>query len=150
MLRALLALAKDEPKEMLRRSIEARQAAEAQAYASFHFYAMALEARARVDVGEHHTGILIATTALGAIEALQGSEYSLQIRAICCDVLERAGSPQAKDLRHRASLFAQRCADSIVDPHLWRTFMKRPPVRELLGDRPVPSRNAPKPLGAPR
>lgn len=136
MLRALVALAQDQPQEMLRRSIEARQAAEAQAYASFHFYAMALEARARVDVGEHHTGILIATTALGAIETLQGSEYSLQIRALCCDALERAGSPQAKDLRRRAALFARRCADNIVDPHLYRTYMKRPAVIELLGDSP--------------
>lgn len=147
MLRAILAFAQDQPHEMLRRSIEARQAAEAQAYASFHFYAMALEARARVDVGEHHTGILIATTALGAIEALQGSEYSLQIRALCCDALERAGSPQAKELRQRASLFAQHCADNIVDPHLYRTYMKRPAVIELLRDSPAQLNNRRQPPG---
>ena len=100
-----------------------------------------------MDVGEHHTGILIATTALGAIEALQGSEYSLQIRALCCAALERAGSPQAKELRQRASLFAQHCADNIVDPHLYRTYMKRPAVIELLRDSPAQLNNRRQPPG---
>lgn len=135
LLRALLAMAKGQPAEMLRRCIEARQAAESQAYASFHFYSMALEARARVDVGEHHTGILLATTALGAIEALQGSEYSLQIRALCCDALERAGSPQAKQMRERAGNLTRHYADRIVSPHLRSTFMQRAVVISLLDQR---------------
>lgn len=35
-------------------AFDARQIAEAQAYVAFHFYAMALEAAARVDLGEQH------------------------------------------------------------------------------------------------
>ncbi len=147
MLRALVALAQDQPEESLRRSIEARQAAEAQAYASFHFYAMAIEARARVDVGEQHTGILIATTALGAVDALQGTEYSLQSRALCCDALERAGSPQAKELRNRSRAVAERCAARIVDPQLKQAFMRRPHVAALLGKSASEPGASPQPPG---
>ena len=47
---------------------------------AFHFYAMAIEAAARVDAGEMHAATLLATTALGAVETLQGCEYGLEIR----------------------------------------------------------------------
>ena len=40
---------------------------------AFHFYAMAIEAAARVDLGEMHAATLVATTALGAVENLQGA-----------------------------------------------------------------------------
>lgn len=133
LLRALLARARGDHQEAVARAVEARQAAESQAYASFHFYAMALEAVARVEIGEQHTGILIATTALGAVEALQGTEYSIQLRALCCEALDRAGSPQANQMRRRAASFVQECADHIRDPHLWRTFMARAPVVALVG-----------------
>lgn len=135
LLRALLARAVGNSRDAVARSFEARQAAEAQAYAAFHFYAMAIEAIARVDIGEHHTGILLATTALGAIEALQGSEYSLQTRALCVGALDRAGSPQADSMRRRAAKFAQTQADGIRNPKLWRSFLERPPVVSLLGRR---------------
>ncbi len=139
LLRALLARARDQTQDAVARSFEARQAAEAQAYASFHFYAMAIEAMARVEAGEHHTGILLATTALGAIETLQGSEYSLTIRSLCVAALERAGSPQAPAMRRRSAKFAQERADAIRDPGLWRAFLDRGPVVALLGRRGQPA-----------
>ena len=71
------------------------RAAEAQALVSYHFYALAIEAAARVDLGEMHAATLLATTALGAVETLQGCEYGLEIRALSADALKRAGSPQA-------------------------------------------------------
>lgn len=150
LLRALLARARGDHREALVRAVEARHAAETQAYASFHFYAMALESVSRVEVGEQHTGILIATTALGAIDALQGTEYSLQVRALCCEALARADSPQADEMRRRASRFAQSIADGLRDPHLWQTFMHREPVVALLGERPEVIPAELKPLGAPR
>jgi tetratricopeptide (TPR) repeat protein len=149
LLRALLARARGDIREAVKRANEARQAAETQAYASFQFYAMALESVGRVEIGEHHTGILLATTALGAIEALQGSEYSIEVRALACEALSRAGSPQAHTLRRTAAAHAQATADGLRDPHLWQAFMKRPSVVSLLGDRPHPSPPSLKSLGAP-
>jgi hypothetical protein len=131
-LRALLARARGRNDEAAARAFEARQAAEAQAYAAFHFYAMAIEAISRVEIGEQHTGILLATTALGAIDALQGSEYSLQTRALSCDALERAGSPQAAEMRKKSARYVQDRADGLRDPAHWRAFMERPPVVSLM------------------
>ena len=88
-LRALLARVRGDHARAVMYAFDARQAAEAQAYVAFHFYAMAIEARARVDMGEEHTGILLATTALGAIDTLQGSEYGLATRALGCETLAR-------------------------------------------------------------
>lgn len=149
LLRALLARASGDIREAVQRASEARRAAETQAYASFQFYAMAIEAAGRVEIGELHTGILLATTALGAVEALQGSEYSLEVRALCCEALDKAGSPQAGEMRRRAARHAQATADGLREPHLWQTFMNRPPVRLLLGDRPEPSPSELQSLGAP-
>lgn len=147
LLRALLARARGDSREAVARATEARRSAESQAYASFQFYAMALEAWGRVEIGESHTGILLATTALGAIEALQGSEYSLEIRRLCCDVLEKASSPQAKEVRARSGKFVRKMADGLRDPELWQAFMKRPSVVALLGEQPVVVPSGLKPQG---
>jgi tetratricopeptide (TPR) repeat protein len=138
LLRALLAEARGNSREAAQRAMEARQGAEGQAYASFHFYAMAIEGKARVDVGEEHTGILLATTALGALETLQGSEYSLETRALSVAALEKARSPQAAAMRRRSAKVAQERADGIRDPNLWRAFLDRRPVVQLLGRRGDP------------
>src|SRR6478736_1345195 len=138
LLRALLAEARGNSREAVQRAMEARQGAEGQAYASFHFYAMAIEGKARVDVGEEHTGILLATTALGALETLQGSEYSLDTRALAVAALERARTPQAGAMRRRSAKVAQERADGIRDPNLWRAFLERRPVVQLLGRRGDP------------
>jgi hypothetical protein len=106
--------------------------AEAQAYVAFHFYAMAIEAAARVDIGEQHTGILLATTAMGAIETIQGSEYGLETRMLCCAALAIAGSPQAAELRRRAGNYARELHDLIRDPQLRQSFGTRGLVAPLL------------------
>jgi hypothetical protein len=108
--------------------------AEAQAYVAFHFYAMAVEARARVDIGEHHTGILLATTALGAIETIQGSEYGLETRALCCEALESARSPQSPEMRERAAKHARKLRDSIRGTEFRTSFARRKIVVGLLGE----------------
>jgi hypothetical protein len=131
-LKALLALANDEARTAVVRAFDARQAAESQAYVAFHFYAMSIEAAARVRVGEAHTGILLATTAVGALETLQGSEYGLYTRARCYEALELAKSPQANDMRHRAASYAREILGNIRDPDFREMFRKRSVVAGLL------------------
>jgi tetratricopeptide (TPR) repeat protein len=131
-LRALLARALDRSEDAVVFAFEARQAAEAQAYVAFHFYAMAIEAAARVDIGEHHTGILLATTALGAMETLQGSEYGLATRVLCCQALKQAQSRQARPMRRRALEYLDRLLQAIRDDEHRRLFTERPIVRSLL------------------
>jgi serine/threonine protein kinase/tetratricopeptide (TPR) repeat protein len=131
-LRALLARAGHDAGSAVMYAFEARQAAEAQAYVAYHFYAMAVEASARVDIGELHTGILLATTAMGAIETVQGSEYGLATRVLCCEALERAGSPQARDMQGRAARYANHLIEMIRDPELREMFTRRRYVAALL------------------
>jgi hypothetical protein len=95
------------------------------ALAAFHVYAMAIEAAARVDLGEVHAATLAATTALGAVENLQGCEYGLEIRALCADALTRAGSPQALVARRRASEYARAMGAAIRDTRLRKLFFAR-------------------------
>jgi eukaryotic-like serine/threonine-protein kinase len=131
-LRAVLARATGDPSAAVMHAFDARQAAEAQAYVAYHFYAMGVEAAARVDIGESHTGILLATTAMGAIETIQGSEYGLETRALCCEALENAGSPQATELRRRMLAYVRQLADTIRDPELRAMFARRPLVARQL------------------
>jgi tetratricopeptide (TPR) repeat protein/ABC-type molybdenum transport system ATPase subunit/photorepair protein PhrA len=133
-LRALLARSAGDSGAAVMHAFDARQVAEAQAYVAFHFYAMAVEARARVDIGEHHTGILLATTALGAIETIQGSEYGLETRALCCEALESARSPQAPEMRERAAKHARKLRDSIRGTEFRTSFARRRIVEALLGE----------------
>jgi hypothetical protein len=86
---------------------------------------MAIEAGARVDLGEVHAATLVAATALGAVENLQGCEYGLEIRALCADALERAGSPQAPDARRAAKDYAVSLASVVRDPRLRKLFAER-------------------------
>ncbi|MFC1642401.1 hypothetical protein ACFL5O_06905, partial [Myxococcota bacterium] len=135
--RALLARASGNATIAVMHAFDGRQSAEAQAYVAFMFYAMAIEAAARAEIGEHHTGILLATTALGAIETIQGSEYGLETRAICCEALMRAASPQAEELVGRAAGYAQNVADNIRDAEFRSLFLSRLVVHRLLGGAPV-------------
>lgn len=133
-LRALLARKRGDAGSSVMHAFDARQVAEAQAYVAFHFYAMAIEAAARVDIGEQHTGILLATTAMGAIETIQGSEYGLETRLLCCEALATAGSPQASELRRRAGTYARDLHGLIRDPELRQSFGSRPLVAPLLAE----------------
>jgi serine/threonine protein kinase/tetratricopeptide (TPR) repeat protein len=152
-LRALLARVRGDHARAVMYAFDARQAAEAQAYVAFHFYAMAIEARARVDMGEEHTGILLATTALGAIDTLQGSEYGLATRALGCETLRVARSPQADEMRERAARYARSLLEHIRDPLFRRTFVERRVVKAVL-DTPEaqaePTRGVENPLNPTR
>ncbi|MEP7052090.1 MAG: protein kinase [Pseudomonadota bacterium] len=138
-LRALLARVRGDHARAVMYAFDARQAAEAQAYVAFHFYAMAIEARARLDMGEEHTGILLATTALGAIDTLQGSEYGLATRALGCETLRVARSPQADEMRERAARYAHSLLEHIRDPLFRRTFVERRVVQAVFA---APDANA--------
>jgi hypothetical protein len=97
---------------------------------------LAVEAAARVDAGEVHSATLLATTALGAVEALQGCEYGLEIRVLCADALKRAASPQVRAARQRAVDYATALAATIRDPRLRRRFGERPLVVTLFDSTP--------------
>jgi len=152
-LRALLARVRGDHARAVMHAFDARQAAEAQAYVAFHFYAMAIEARARVDMGEEHTGILLATTALGAIDTLQGSEYGLATRALGCETLRVARSPQAEEMRERAARYARSLLEYIRDPLFRRSFVERRVVQAVLNKpeaQPGAMRGVDNPLNPPR
>jgi tetratricopeptide (TPR) repeat protein len=129
--RALLARARGEPHDAVLSAMHARQEGETVALVAFHFYAMAIEAAARADLGEVHAATLVATTALGAVENLQGCEYGLEIRGLCAEVLQRTGSSEAAEANRRAFEFASTLADSVRDPRLRASFRRRPVIATL-------------------
>jgi tetratricopeptide (TPR) repeat protein len=138
-LRALLARTSGDVQSSIAYAADARQAAESQALISFHVYATAIEAAARVDAGEHHTGALLARTALGAVESVGTSEYGVEVRALACEALSRAAPISAEDAYHRAARHVRRVAANIRDPELQRLFFLRPIVDNILvnaGDAP--------------
>jgi len=129
--RAALSRARGEPRSAIAYAAEARREAEHQALVSFQFYGLAIEAAARVDAGETHAAMLLATTALGSVENLQGCEYGLDIRVLCADALVRAGSPQGAQAKERAIAHATALLGSIRDRRLRRLFARRPLVASL-------------------
>jgi serine/threonine protein kinase/tetratricopeptide (TPR) repeat protein len=155
--RALLARALRQPQEALENALTARRNAEDMALVAFHFYAMAIEAAARVDLGEMHSATLLATTALGAVENLQGCEYGLEIRALCADALKRAGSPQAPDALQRAIDYANALVRTVRDSRLRKLFPQRPLNASLFETTPAPApsatggsrSHAPRPASSP-
>ena len=145
LVRALLAGVRRRPKEAVAHALEARYASERMALVAFHFYAMAIEASARVDLGEMHSATLLATTALGAVENLQGCEYGLEIRALCADALKRAGSPQAASAHERAVDYAESLAHMVRDSRLRKLLPRRPALAALFETTPLPGLRAPTP-----
>ena len=136
---AAIARAQREPQRAIALALEARRTAERQALVAYHFYAFAIEASARVDAGEVHSATLLATTALGAVETLQGTEYGLEIRVLCADALKRAGSPQALHARQRSVDYAAALMQTIRDARLRRCFSERPIVAALFDTTPSPA-----------
>jgi serine/threonine protein kinase/tetratricopeptide (TPR) repeat protein len=136
--RATFARARRQPQDALEYALAARRSAEDMALVAFHFYAMAIEAAARVDLGEMHSATLLATTALGAVENLQGCEYGLEIRALCADALKRAGSPQAPNAHQRAVDYANALVRTVRDPRLRNLFPQRPLNAALFETTPAP------------
>jgi eukaryotic-like serine/threonine-protein kinase len=139
LVRSMYARLNREATSAVQHALEGRRMAESQALVAFHFYGLALEATARVDLGEMHAATLLATTALGAVETLQGCEYGLEIRVLCADALKRAGSPQAPQARERAVDYAVALRNTIRDARLRNLFPRRPLVAGLLEATPVPS-----------
>jgi serine/threonine protein kinase/tetratricopeptide (TPR) repeat protein len=137
--RSALARVRRDARTALEQALIARQLAERLALVNYHFYALALEAAARIDLGEVHAATLSATTALGAVETLQGCEHGLEIRVLSADALKRAGSPQAPLAAQRAVDYATSLLSTIQDPRLRRSFARRPLVAGLFDATPVPS-----------
>jgi tetratricopeptide (TPR) repeat protein len=135
---ALLSRERRDARAAISRAVEARRSAEDHVLVAFHFYAMAVEAASRIDAGEMHAATLLATTALGTVETLQGSEYGLEVRVLCADALKRAGSPQAPHARQVAVDYAVALMNTIRDPRLRRRFAERPIVAGLFDATPVP------------
>ena len=136
--RAVLARARNDAPLAIAHAVGARRLAEDLALVSFHYYALALEAAARVDAGEIHAAVLLATTALGAVETLQGSEYGLEIRVLAADALKRSSSPQASLARQRAVDYGATLMSTIRDPHLRGLFSRRPLLASLFDATPAP------------
>src|SRR5688572_2906183 len=93
---------------------------------------MALEAKARIEIGELHTATLLATTTLGAVENLEGSEYALETRLLCLEALTHAKSAQLGMLRTRAAAFVGGLASRLRSQSLRQLFLNRQVVRALL------------------
>ena len=138
---ALLARADGRSPIAATKAAEARQLAEGQALVSYHVYATAVEAAARVDNGDTQSGVLLATTALGAVEAMEGSEYGLEVRSLCCQAVIKAlhqekltGSTPAMtaDVCRRALDEVDRIAGFIRDDEMRELFFDRMPVREIV------------------
>ena len=136
LVRAVLARSMRESQSAIAFATEARRSAETQTLVAYHFYALALEAAARVDSGEFHAGTFLATTALGAVETLQGCEYGLEIRVLCADALKRAGSPQAPQAHQRAVDFGVALMNTIRDPRMRKLFPQRPAIAALFERQP--------------
>lgn len=130
---------KRESRRAIASALEGRRQAEAQALVSYSLYGIALEAAARVDAGEIHAATLLATTALGAVQTLQGCEYGLEIRSLCADALKRSGSPQAAQAWQLAVDYAIAMTEAIRDPRLRLAFQKRANVASLFETTPVPA-----------
>ncbi|WP_437666141.1 serine/threonine-protein kinase [Sorangium sp. So ce1182] len=129
--RGLIARARGDVQEAIANASEARQLAESQGLMSYHAYATAIEAAARVDAGEVHSGVLLARTALGAVEA-SSSEYGVEVRDLCCAALQKGAPASAVDAYHRAAMHVRQVADYIRDARLKALFLERTVVRRIL------------------
>ena len=90
-----------------------------------------------------HAAVLLATTALGAVETLQGCEYGLEVRVLAADALKRAGSPQAPLARQRAVDYGATLMSTIRDPRLRALFARRPLLTALFDATPLPAPTPP-------
>jgi hypothetical protein len=84
-----------------------------------------------VDAGETQSGVLLARTALGAVEA-GSSEYGIEVRDLCCGALRKGAPTTAGDAYHRAALHVRKVASYVCDTRLRALFMERPVVRRIL------------------
>ena len=135
--RAALELAHGQAAHAAELANSARKQAENLTLVSFQFYGLAIEALARAKAGDAHAATLLATTALGAVEALQGTEYGLEVRVLCMQALFASGSPEAPRARNRAIGYAAALMQTIRDPRLRVLFGKRPAMQALIQPAPI-------------
>jgi len=114
-------------------SAQARPLAQSRGLHSFHLFATAIEAEARAEIGEHAQASLLAQTAIGLVEATEGSEFALEVRTLCARALEKATDLLAPEAYARARAYARRILQNIRDPRLRTLFLRRPEVERLLG-----------------
>ncbi len=136
---------------------EARQLADGQALVSYHVFATAIEAVARVESGDIQAGILLATTAMGAVEAMEGSEYAVEVRSACCEAVllalqqetQSGASPtMTADVFRRAFERIDKIANYIREPSLREMFFRRPPVKHIVDNAMKLARPSEGSLGA--
>jgi hypothetical protein len=89
--------------------------------------------------------------ALGPVEAVQGCEYGLAIRAICTRILAELRSPQAEATLKRSLQFTQSIARRIRSPRLRARFLQREVVQSLLSSAEILAQHEPprSSLGSP-
>jgi hypothetical protein len=131
--RALLARQANNARAAVALAGEARRQAEGLGLASFYAYATAIEASARVDVGELHSGALLARTALGSAETVS-SEYGVELRVLACEALRKSSPGSAREACERAIHHARKILDSIRDPQLVGLFGRRPAMLALVAE----------------
>ncbi len=131
-MRACLHRAMNEPAVAVALASEARQVAESQGLISFHIYATAVEAAARVAAGEVHAGVLLARMALGAVEAVGNSEYGIEVRALACEALAKGGVGKHDDAHARAVAHVRRVAQHVRSAELRAAFLRRPMVLKIM------------------
>ncbi|MBM4375999.1 MAG: protein kinase [Deltaproteobacteria bacterium] len=119
---------------------EASRLADEQALVSYQVYATAIEAASRVDLGNGRAGIKLATKALSAVESMEGSEYGIEVRSLCCEAVTKAlsrerpaeGTDLDTDVCRRALHHVDKLSSYVRDPWLRDRFMERPPVRAIV------------------
>ncbi len=131
--RALWLRARGDARQAAELASHARPAAQSRGLASFHLFATAIEADARAEIGEIAQASLLAQTAIGLVEATEGSEFALEIRTLCARALERSADVLAPEAYARARAYARRVLQNIRDPRLRSLFLRRPEVAQLLG-----------------
>jgi tetratricopeptide (TPR) repeat protein len=131
--RALLSRAGGDARAAIPLAAEGRRLAESQGLVSYHAYATAIEAIARVDAGELHSGVLIARTALGAVETVS-SEYGVEIRGLSCEALRKGAPGSAREACQRAVAHARKVMGFVRDPRLAALFLRRPAVLHLAAE----------------
>jgi tetratricopeptide (TPR) repeat protein len=129
-IRALLARVGGDIGSAITQAAEARRLAESQGLISYHAYATAIEALGRVEAGEVHSGVLLARTALGAVESI-ASEYGLEIRALACEALRKGSPSSARDAAALAVAHVRKVRQHVRDPRLSALFVRRPIVARI-------------------
>ncbi len=132
-LRALLARAGGDAEAAIPLANECRRLTESQGLVSYNAYATALEGISRVDLGEVHSGVLLARTALASVESVP-SEYSLEVRALCCEALRKGAPPSGREACQRTVEHVRRVFGYVRDPRLSALFLRRPVVERILAE----------------